>query len=128
MARKRTPVLNPPPKEETQVSEARFHELIAAHTGYSQEVVKRVVQAYWQSAVDSFEDCRVVEIPNLRFRLGLVYAEPKYSPVHLLNRKRLYVMIDSPKYFAQRYKVRVRKQVYGKWVNMRTMGHQFIEL
>ena len=102
--------------------------MIAAHTGYSQEVVKRVCQAYWKSVVDSFEDARPVEMPGLRLRIALIYKEMENAPAHVLNRKRLAVIVDSPKYMASKYRIRVRKEKYFQWHNMRLVGHKFIEL
>jgi hypothetical protein len=128
MKREMTPETLELVKGVRSLSEDDFHALIAAHSGYSQETVKRVVQAYWMQVCNSFEDGQLVTIIGTRVRMALVLRVPRMVKAHLANPYRLAAIFDTPKYLANMYRIKVRNSKYGQWVNMLKTGHQFLEL
>jgi hypothetical protein len=111
-----------------KLTEEEYHALISKYSGYSKEVVKRVLQCYWNQCILSWQDGQLVTVYGLGLRMALVLRKTKSTPTHWLNSKRLALIVDSPAYVKEKYNCKVRNSMYGKWVNMWIEGHQFLEI
>jgi hypothetical protein len=101
--------------------------MVAAHSGFSYDMVRRITQCYWKCVMDMWEDGRPSYNRNLGWTLALVYADGSIQPDQL-NTKRLQVRIDSPKYLKEKYRVRAFRPVYNRWRAMWLAGHQFMRI